>query len=410
MNWDDTPEQAAFREEVRAFVEERFPASYRPAGDEEQSLEPEDVSGYNWPVDRVAGDSERRDGARAWAAALAERGWIAPHWPREYGGAGLSALEEFVLHEEMMRARVPTVNGIGAFLLGPTLLVHGTDEQKAVHLPPIAAGEATWAQGFSEPESGSDLASLRTRAVRDGDEYVVDGQKVWTSLGQYADWLFVLVRTDPSAERPHRGITFLLVEADAPGVTIRPITDVRGAAPFCEIFFEGVRVPVANRVGEENRGWYVAMSALGFERAGIGATIKYEHALADLVTCLRSPEGARHARRSPALRQEIARRRTEIAVLYNLARYTVSKQAAGDEPGFEASVNQLFGAELHQRLARTGALAFGRSAALWERGGAPLDAVFTHMRRDSVASTFLGGTTEIQRNVIATRGLNLPRG
>ncbi|WP_433476217.1 acyl-CoA dehydrogenase family protein [Spirillospora sp. CA-142024] len=409
MNWDDTPEQAAFREEVRAFVRERFPASYRPAADEEQSLEPEDVAGYNWPVDRVADDPGRREGARAWAAALAERGWITPHWPVEYGGAGLPALEEFILHEEMMRARVPTVNGIGAFLLGPTLLVHGTEEQKAAHLPPIATGRATWAQGFSEPGSGSDLASLRTRAVRDGDVYVVDGQKVWTSLGQYADWLFVLVRTDPDAEKPHRGITFLLIEADAPGVTIRPIADIRGAAPFCEIFFEGVRVPVANRVGEENRGWYVAMSALGFERAGIGATIKYEQALAELVTYLRAPEGARSKRTSPALKQEIARRQTEIRVLYNLARYTVSRQAAGDEPDFEASINQLFGAELHQRLARTGARAFGRSAALWDREGAPLDAVFTHMRRDSVASTFLGGTTEIQRNVIATRGLNLPR-
>ncbi|GGU97551.1 acyl-CoA dehydrogenase [Actinomadura cremea] len=409
MNWDDTPQQAAFREEARAFVRESFPATYKPAWGEEQSLEPEDVAGYNWPVDRVSDDPARRDGARAWANALAERGWIAPHWPSEFGGAGLSPMEEFILHEEMMRARVPTVNGIGAFLLGPTLLVHGTDEQKAAHLPPIARGEATWAQGFSEPGAGSDLASLRTRAVRDGDVYVVDGQKVWTSLGQYADWLFVLVRTDAAAEPRHRGITFLLVEADAPGVTIRPITDLRGAAPFCEIFLDGVRVPVANRVGEENRGWYVAMTALGFERAGIGATIKYEQALAELVAYLRSRDGARFARSNADLRREIARRHTEIRVLYNLARYTVSRQAAGEEPGYEASVNQLFGAELHQRLARTGARAFGRYADLWERDDAPMNAYFTHMVRDSVASTFLGGTTEIQRNVIATRGLNLPR-
>ncbi|WP_395103480.1 acyl-CoA dehydrogenase family protein [Actinomadura sp. SCN-SB] len=410
MNWDDTPEQAAFREEVRAFVRERFPASYRPDLAGEQSLEPEDVRGYNWAEDRVSDDPERREGARAWAAALAERGWIAPHWPREYGGAGLSAMEEFILQEELMRARVPTVNGIGAFLLGPTLLVHGTDEQKAAHLPGIARGEVTWAQGFSEPGAGSDLASLRTRAVRDGDTYVVDGQKVWTSLGQYADWLFVLVRTDPDAEPRHRGITFLLVEASAPGVTIRPITDLRGAAPYCEIFFEGVRVPVANRVGEENRGWYVAMTALGFERAGIGATIKYEQALYDLVRYLRSDEGRRFARADGSYRREIARRLTEIRVLYNLARYTVSKQEAGEEPGFEASVNQLFSAELHQRLARTGAKAFGRSGSLWSRGdGSPLNATFTHMRRDAIAATFLGGASEIQRNVIATRGLDLPR-
>jgi alkylation response protein AidB-like acyl-CoA dehydrogenase len=411
VNWDDTPQEAAFREEVRAFVRDRFPASYRPDPGGEQSLEPEDVRGYSWAADRDSDDPERRDGARAWARALAERGWIAPHWPAEYGGAGLSALEEFILHEELMRARVPTVNGIGAFLLGPTLLVHGTEEQKAAHLPGIARGEVTWAQGFSEPGAGSDLASLRTRAVRDGDAYVVDGQKVWTSLGQHADWLFVLVRTDPGAEPKHRGITFLLVDVTLPGVTVRPITDLRGAEPFCEIFFDGVRVPVACRVGEENRGWYVAMSALGFERAGIGATIKYEQALHDLVGYLRSEEGRGLARtdRGAAYRREIARRHTEIRVLYNLARYTVSVQAAGGEPGFEASVNQLFSAELHQRLARTGARAFGRSGTLWERAGAPLNAAFAHMRRDAVAATFLGGASEIQRNVIATRGLHLPR-
>jgi alkylation response protein AidB-like acyl-CoA dehydrogenase len=411
MNWEDTPEEAAFREEVRAFVRDHFPSGYLPDTEAEQSLEPEDVWGYNWQVDRRSADPARREGARQWAAALAERGWIAPHWPAEYGGAGLSAKEEFILQEEMMRARVPTVNGIGAFLLGPTLLEHGTDEQRAAHLPAIARGEAAWAQGFSEPGSGSDLASLRTRAVRDGDEYVVTGQKVWTSLGQYADWLFVLVRTDPEADPQHRGITFLLVDATSPGVTIRPITDIRGAAPFCEIFFEDVRVPVANRVGEENRGWYVAMTALSFERAGIGATIKYEQALAELVGYLGSEEGRgfRRTDTDAALRQEIARRHTEIRVLYNLARYTVSKQAAGGVPGYEASVNQLFGAELHQRLARTGATAFGRYAQLWQRNDAPMNAAFTHLSMDSVAATFLGGTSEIQRNVIATRGLKLPR-
>ncbi|MGH3341724.1 MAG: acyl-CoA dehydrogenase family protein [Carbonactinosporaceae bacterium] len=410
MNWEDTPEEAAFREEVRAFIRDRFPPGYRPDAAAEQSLEPEDVWGYNWPVDRVTDDQERREGAREWAAALAERGWIAPHWPTRYGGAGLSAMGEFILQEEMMRARVPTVNGIGAFLLGPTLLEHGTDEQRARHLPGIARGEVTWAQGFSEPGAGSDLASLRTRAVRDGDDYVVDGQKVWTSLGQYADWLFVLARTDPEA-RKHRGITFLLVDATTPGVTVRPIEDIRGDTPFCEIFFEGVRVPVANRVGEENRGWYVAMTALSFERAGIGATIKFEQAVSELTGYLRSEEGRGFLREGweTSVRQEIARRYTEVRVLYNLARYTVSKQAAGEVPGYEASVNQLFSAELHQRLARTGAKAFGQFGHLWQREEAPLQAAFTHLCRDAVAATFLGGASEIQRNVIATRGLDLPR-
>ncbi|MGH3648882.1 MAG: acyl-CoA dehydrogenase family protein, partial [Micromonosporaceae bacterium] len=180
MNWEDTPEEAAFREEARAFIKASFPAAYRPDTDAEHSLEPEDVWGYNWPVDRLSDDPVRRDGARQWADVLAEKGWIAPAWPTEYGGAGLDAMREFILQEEMMRAQVPTVNGIGAFLLGPTLLEYGTDAQRSEHLPPIARGERSWAQGFSEPGAGSDLASLRTRAVRDGDHYVVNGQKVWT--------------------------------------------------------------------------------------------------------------------------------------------------------------------------------------------------------------------------------------
>lgn len=409
MDWADTREEAEFRDEVRTFIRERFPAEYLPDTETEHSLEPEDVWGYNWPIDRVSRDPARRKGALEWAAALAERGWVTPHWPTEYGGAGLSALHEFILQEEMMRARVPAVNGIGAFLLGPTLLEHGSEEQKAKHLPGIADATTTWAQGFSEPEAGSDLASLRTRAVRDGDDYVVNGQKVWTSLGHCADWLFILARTDPSAPK-HRGITFLLVDASTPGVTIRPIKDIRGATPFAEVFFSDVRVPVANRIGEENRGWYVAMTALSFERAGIGATVKLEQALARLVEYIRSAEGRRYLRGDLGrLRHEIARRHTEIRVLYNLARYTVSQQASGGVPGYEASVNQLFGAELQQRFARTGVKTFGQFAELWQRQDAPLAAAFTHLRFDSVAATFLGGTTEIQRNVIATRGLHLPR-
>lgn len=409
MNWADSPEQAAFREQARAFIAESFPLEYQPDTGAEQSLEPEDVRGYNWPVDRFSDDPHRREGARRWAAILAERGWITPHWPKRYGGAGLSAMEEFILHEEMMRARVPTVNGIGAFLLGPTLLAHGTDAQRAEHLPAIARGERAWAQGFSEPGAGSDLAGLRTRAVRDGDSYVVNGQKVWTSLGHYADWLFVLVRTDPEGSPKHRGITFLLVDVNTPGVTVRPITDIRGAQPFSEIFFDDARIPVANRVGEENRGWYVAMDALSFERAGIGATIKFEQALARLVEYINSAEGAEYLREGwrGGARAEIARRYTEVRVLYNIARYTVSKQATGAVPGYEASVNQLFSAELHQRLARTGARVFGQNSLFW-RGG-PMDAAFTHLRLDAVAATFLGGASEIQRNVIATRGLGLPR-
>lgn len=410
MNWDDSPQQRAFREQVRSFIQKGFPPEYTPDAEREHSLEPEDVWGYNWIIDVREGALERRRAARRWADALAERGWTAPHWPKAYGGAGLGPHEDFILQEEMMRARAPQVNGIAVNLLGPTLLEHGTESQKRAHLPGIAAGEIIWAQGFSEPGAGSDLAALRTRAVRDAEHYVVNGQKVWTSLAQYADWLFVLVRTDPDAPK-HRGITFLLVDVNTPGITVRPIRDIRGAAPFAEIFFEDARVPVANRVGEENRGWYVAMSTLTFERAGIGATIKYEQAIRELVGHLRSQDGSDQVRDDwrSAVRMEIARRWVETRVLYNLARYTVSMQASGAVPGYEASANQLFGAELHQRLARTGAKVFGEHGKLWQREGAPLGAAFAHLSLDAVAATFLAGTSEIQRNVIATRGLGLPR-
>lgn len=411
MDWKDTPDQKAFRKEVRAFIRERFPERYRPEMEGELSLEPEDVDGYEWVADARSDDPERREAALAWAADLAEKGWVAPHWPTEYGGAGLDVMKTFILQEEMMRAQVPTVNGIGVFLAGPTLLAHGTEEQRQRHLPPIARGEETWAQGFSEPDAGSDLAGLRTRAECDDGHYVVNGQKIWTSQAQYADWLMVLVRTDPHASTPHRGITYLIVEAKTPGVTVSPITDLRGATPFAEVFFDDVRVPIANRVGEENRGWYVAMSTLGYERSGIGSVVRYEQRLRRLIEFVKSDDGRRYLRPDwrDAIRHEIAQRMIEIRVLYNLALHSVSKQEAGEAPDYEASINQLFSAELHQRLVRTGAKAFGPHSNLWQRSGAPLGALFTHDLVGSVAATFLGGSTEIQRNVIATRGLGLPR-
>lgn len=410
MDWKDTPEQAAFREEVRHFIRERFPPSYRADTQGEQSLEPEDVYGFNLAADRGSDDPERRAGAMAWARALAEKGWVAPHWPEEYGGAGLDVFREFILHEEMMRARVPTVNGIGVFLLGPTLLRYGTEAQCREHLPKISSGDVAWAQGFSEPGAGSDLASLRTRAVREGDHYVVNGQKVWTSLAQYADWLFALVRTDPQA-RKHRGITFLMMDMNSTGITVRPIEDMRGDHPFAEIFFEDVRVPVVNRVGEENQGWYVAMATLEFERSGIGSTIKYEQALARLIEFILSEEGRAYLRDdwSDSVRHEIAQRHVEIRVLYNLVLNAVSKRARGESPGYTASVNQLFSSIVCQRLARTGAKAFGPYGNLWQRKDAPLGADFTHDCVSAVAQPFLAGSSEIQRNVIATRGLGLPR-
>ncbi|MFQ5473832.1 MAG: acyl-CoA dehydrogenase family protein, partial [Dehalococcoidia bacterium] len=360
MNWSDTPEQSQFRNDVRAFIKDRFPPSYRPNTRSEESLEPEDVVGYNWPADRTSGDPERREGAIAWANAVVERGWVAPHWPKEYGGAGMTPWEQFILYEEFARAGVPMVGGIGVTLLGPALIEYGTEEQRREHLPKILSGNVVWAQGFSETNSGSDLASLKTRAIQEGDHYVVNGQKTWTSHANYADWLFALVRTDLDAPK-HKGLSFLLMDIQTPGITVRPIEDMRGDIPFNEVFFEDVQVPVANRVGEENRGWYVAMATLDFERSGIGGSVSYMKALDGLVEFIRDAEDRRALRNDwkESVRLEIADRYIETQVLYNLALRTVSQQAAGEIPNYEASVNQLFASELHQRLAQTCMKAFG---------------------------------------------------
>ncbi|MBM3139180.1 MAG: hypothetical protein FJZ92_02945 [Chloroflexi bacterium] len=410
MDWSDTPEQAAFRGEVREFIRNRLPGPYRGTLEEAANDAEELTAG--WQADRKSDDGERRDMAIRWASALAEKGWIAPHWPKEYGGAGLSVVEQFIYNQEMSSAGAPAVGGMGVSLLGPTLIVHGTDEQKAEHLPKILSGEVAWAQGYSEPGAGSDLASLQTRAVRDGDDYVINGQKIWTSGAQYADWLFALVRTEPEAPK-HRGISFVMMDIKTPGITVRPLTDMGWNQPFNETFFEDVRVPVRNRIGEENRGWYVGMTLLDFERSGISGAVQYARDLGRFVEFVHSDKGKRFARQDMAItRLEVADRRIETEVLFNFAFRIVSMQNRGMVPNYEASVNKLFGSELHQKLARTGMKGFGLYGNLWERKGehVPMAAHFTRDYVSSVPHTIFSGTSEIQRNVIATRGLGLPRG
>lgn len=409
MNWADTPEQARFRQSVRDFVAERFPAEYRAAHEIEQSLEPEDVYGFHWSADRASNDAKRRAAVAAWTDALGERGWVAADWPREYGGAGLGVVEQAIFGEELARAGVPMAGGIGVTMLGPTLIAHGTDDQRRQHLSQILRGEVSWGQGFSEPAAGSDLASLSTRAERDGEHYVINGQKTWTSAGQFADWFCVLVRTDPEQPR-HRGLSFLLVDARTPGVTVRPIADMGGAYPFNEVFFDDVRVPVSQRVGEAHRGWYVAMAMLDFERSGIGGAVKHRQYVERIVGAMRS-EGACHVRADrTSLRAAVAARYIESEVGHHLALRTVSMQAAGVLPNHEASVNQLFRSELHQRVAGTAINAFGLHGQLWSFDRGPLAAFPAREYVRAVPATLLSGTSEVQRNVIATRGLGLPRG
>ena len=401
MDWNDTPEQAAFRREVRTLIEERLPQRYKQMAA---------TGGYGerqWEFDRKSPDAEARQAAIDWHAALAERDWVAPHWPKEYGGGGMSSMEQFVLNQEMARAGAPPVGGSGLAMLGPTLITHGNDEQKARYLPPMLRGEVTWAQGYSEPGAGSDLASLQTRAIRDGDEFVLNGQKIWTSGAHTADAIFALVRTEPEAPK-HRGISFLLIDdIKAPGISIRPLTDLGGRHYFNEVFFEDVRVPVRNLVGEMNRGWYVAMTLLDFERSNIGGAIGAKRTLGRLMEQVKADPILRRRLASSTLRHEIAQRYIETEVMYQFSLRIISMQNRGQIPNDEASMAKLFNSELSQRVAQTCMQVLGLRGQVIEGED---ESSFGRLYLGMVPATIRGGTSEVQRNVIATRGLGLPRG
>ncbi|MDA0270848.1 MAG: acyl-CoA dehydrogenase family protein [Chloroflexi bacterium] len=404
MDWSDSPEQAAFRAEVRGVIQSRLPDRYKHI---------EEGEGQGWDVDRKSVDPTHRQAALDWQNALAEKGWVAPHWPKEYGGAGLSPMEQFIFNQEMAINKAPRVGGQGVSQLGPTLIVHGTPEQKAEHLPKILSGEVNWRQGYSEPGAGSDLASLQTRAIRDGDDFVINGQKIWTSGAHIADWLYVLTRTDPDAPK-HRGISFLLMDKLTPGITVRPLINMANEHNFNETFFEDVRVPVRNTVGEINRGWYVGATLLDFERSNITGAIVSRRSIDDLLTYVKTSDGQAKSRLAgnDPLRHEVAQEYIETEVQFNFSFRIVSMQAKGLIPNYEASTAKLFNSELNQKLARTGTKVFGLYSHIWEEKDkyAPMDAKFTHSYVSSVSSTIAAGTSEIQRNIIATRGLGLPRG
>ncbi len=402
MDWRDSDEQARFREEVRGVIDARLPARYK------EQAEHGGPGERQWEFDRKSPDPAARQAAVDWHAALFERRWVAPHWPKEYGGGGLSPMEQFILNQELARTGAPAVGGSGVAMLGPTLILHGSDEQRARYLPPILAGEVTWAQGYSEPGAGSDLASLQTRAVRDGDDFVVSGQKIWTSGAHTADSLFALVRTDPTAPK-HRGISFLLIEdIHAPGITVRPLVDLAGRHYFNEVFLEDVRVPARNLVGEENRGWYVGMTLLDFERSNIGGAVGARRTLQRLLDTIRGDPGLHAAlRASSVVRHEIVQRYIETEIMYQFSLRVISIHNRGQVPNDEASVSKLFNSELSQRLAQTAMQALGLSGGLMEGDD---ERPFARHYLGMVPATIRGGTSEVQRNVIATRGLGLPRG
>ena len=400
MDWRDSAEQAAFRTEVQEVIRARLPQRYQTLAERGE------LEGRAWEWDRKAADPEVRRAAMEWHHALAERGWVAPHWPKEYGGAGLTPIEQFILNQELARAGAPGVGGSGVGLLGPTLIVHGTEQQRKRYLPPILNGEVTWAQGYSEPGAGSDLASLQTRAVRDGDEFVINGQKIWTSAAHTADAMFALVRTDPEAPK-HRGISFLLIDdIKTPGISIRPLIDMGNGHYFNEVFFDNVRVPATNIVGELNRGWYVGMTLLDFERSNIGGAVSARRTLQRLIAVASADPVLKQRLRSPVLRKEIADRFVETEVMFQYSFRIISMQMRGMLPNNEASTSKLFNSELSQRLAQTAMQVLGMAGNIVEDSAG---ASFARGYLGAVPATIRGGTSEVQRNVIATRGLGLPR-
>jgi len=397
MDFRDTPEEAAFRTEVREFIRQNLPGRYAEPGGGEL-------------YENLSPDAE--DFRKQWRMALGQKRWIAPHWPQAYGGAGMTVTEQFIFNEEMAEARAPQVGGMGVQMIGPTLILYGTDEQKQEHLPRITSGEVQWCQGYSEPGSGSDLASLQTRAVRDGDDYVINGQKIWTSGAHRADWMFMLARTDPDAPK-HRGISMLLLDMKTPGLSVQPLVTMANDHVFNQEFFDNVRVPVKNRVGEENRGWYVGATLLDFERSNIGASIGLKHTVNDLIKYAREAknDAGKPLYLTPGLRLELAEKLVEAEIARLFSYRVISIQKRGQVPNHEASVNKLYRSEVSQRVARLGTQLLGMYGGL-DRGGkwAPLRGRIAHMYLSSVSATIAAGTSEIQRNVIATRGLGLPRG
>jgi alkylation response protein AidB-like acyl-CoA dehydrogenase len=389
MDFRDSPDEAAFRAEVRDFIKREGPESR-------------------------SADMFAMGANREWLKKLAARKWIAPAWPVEYGGAGMSVMEQFIFNTELAEARVPRPAGIATGFAGPTLIVHGTEEQKQQYLPEILSGEVVWCQGYSEPGAGSDLAALQTRAVRDGDDYVVNGQKIWTSGAHLAKWMILLARTDPDAPK-HKGISYFIVDMKSPGVSVRPLVNMGGSHEFNEVFFEDVRVPRRNLIGEENRGWYLAQTTLSFERSNIGSAVGARQTVEDLVTLAKEQlsSGISTLGHNAQVRSELTERYLEAQVATLMSYKIVSIQAKeGVAPGHEASVAKLFGTELNQRIYRTGMKLvglYGQVDGKSEAVTAPMGGRIKYMYLRSVANTIEGGTSEIQRNIIATRGLGLPR-
>src|SRR5574341_503099 len=392
MDFRFNAEEEAFRKEVHDFIEAECPADLRKGG----------VNLF-----------EQAGSFLAWRKRVAEKGWVAPAWPKEYGGAGMTVMQQFIYSLETARMHAPPpiyIGGLAVAVIGPTIIIYGTEEQKQEHIRPILAGKTMWCQGFSEPEAGSDLASANTRAVRDGDDYVINGQKIWTTLAHMSQYMLLLARTDSDVPK-HKGLSYFIVPMNAPGVTTRPLYNLPNTHEFNEVFFDNVRIPASNLLGEENRGWYQAVTTLDIERSNIGSAVGQHQAVEDLVAYAREnrADGVARLDSDPSLRTELAERYVEVEVSMMLSYRLITMQNRGLIPNYEAAATKLYSMELNQRIANKALRLMGLYGQLGRGKWAPMNGrqMFGYLR--SVANTIEGGTSEMQRNTVAQRGLGLPR-
>jgi alkylation response protein AidB-like acyl-CoA dehydrogenase len=394
MDLSFSPEQEEFRAKVRAFLRENLPPGWGQAG-----FRPEGMSMTEF--------------LRDWQRRLYEGGFLGMAWPKEFGGQGASQIEMAIFNEEVARVRAPApLNVLGLTMAAPTIITYGTDEQKRRYLPKILSCEEIWCQGFSEPNSGSDLAAARTRAELQGDEFVVNGQKVWTTLGHIADWCMLVVRTDPDAPK-HRGLSYLLVDMKSPGITVKPLRQMTGEAEFNEMFFEDVHVPRENLLGGLNEGWRVATTTLMNERGttALASVMRYRIVFDEILDLVRSiTRNGAPAISDPVVRQRLAQFYVELEMLRFTSYRAFSQILRGGNPGPEGSISKLAWSELNQRMQEFVIELQGPASQLVK--GSPYAVQGGRWQQHFLRSrgnTIEGGTSEIQRNIIAERVLGLPR-
>jgi alkylation response protein AidB-like acyl-CoA dehydrogenase len=396
MDLNLTPSEQSFRDEFRAWLEANIPEGW--GGGDSHDI------GYS---------EESVEYLRAWQKKMYEAGWAGVHWPKEYGGRGASLIEQTIFIEELARASAPPLlNVLGLSLLGPTLIAYGTEDQKKRFLANILSADEVWCQGYSEPNAGSDLAALRTEAVLDGDHFIVNGQKTWTSFGHFADWCFAVVRTDPDAAK-HKGLTYLLVDMRSPGVSVRPLKQMTGESEFNEVVFQNVRVPVENVVGKVNGGWEIAIATLMFERGTLGASLQitFKRQFDRLVDLARTLDrNGRPASEDPIIRQKLAQLFTEIEIFRLNQMRTITRMAKTGVPGAEGSIQKIFWSEMNQRLQQLAMELLGPFGQLTHDSPHAVDhGQWAHSYLRARGNTIEAGTSEIQRNIIGHFVLGLPK-